>query len=411
MHKLPFIILFFLLTMAVQGQSPHGDDFEMDCAVCHSAESWNVLEKDMKFNHGNSRFKLKGQHSDIQCKECHSSLVFSLASRECISCHIDVHQNTLGADCERCHNSNSWIVINAREIHRQGRFQLNGSHATTDCFSCHESASNLRFDPLGIACVDCHLEDYMATNSPNHAQSGYSTHCIDCHSIKAISWDAEGIDHSFFPITGVHAVSCLDCHTSGTFERIPNDCFSCHQKDYLATSNPNHQQLGFLNDCEICHSLDPGWKPARFDGHNSVYPLNGAHATIANDCAACHQGNFNTTPTTCFGCHEADFNSTTDPDHAAAKFNHECEDCHNEIAWEPSTFNHDREYFPIYSGPHRGTWNSCTDCHTTANNYSAFSCIECHEHNQNRMHNKHREVSGYSWQSSACFSCHPTGRE
>ena len=47
---------------------------------------------------------------------------------------------------------------------------------------------------------------------------------------------------------------------------------------------------------------------------------------------------------------------TTDPDHTAAGFSTDCATCHSETAWEPSTFDHDGLYFPIYSGEHDGEW-------------------------------------------------------
>ena len=64
---------------------------------------------------------------------------------------------------------------------------------------------------------------------------------------------------------------------------------------------------------------------------------------------------------------------------------------------------------PIYSGKHEGEWNLCIDCHL-GNNYSDFSCIDCHEHdNQADVDDDHDGVSGYVYNSDACFSCHPTG--
>ena len=71
----------------------------------------------------------------------------------------------------------------------------------------------------------------------------------------------------------------------------------------------------------------------------------------------------------------------------------------------------DDMFFPIYSGEHEGEWNSCTDCHTESN-YSTFSCIECHEHNdQNDLTQEHRDVDDFVYESSDCFACHPTGEE
>ncbi|MBK9258020.1 MAG: hypothetical protein IPM42_21430 [Saprospiraceae bacterium] len=69
-------------------------------------------------------------------------------------------------------------------------------------------------------------------------------------------------------------------------------------------------------------------------------------------------------------------------------------------------------YFPIYTGKHKDEWNTCSDCHTNPNNYNIFSCINCHEHNnKNEVDDDHNGVSGYSYNSAACYSCHPMGKK
>ena len=98
------------------------------------------------------------------------------------------------------------------------------------------------------------------------------------------------------------------------------------------------------------------------------------------------------------------------PPHASAQFPTDCQTCHTTTAWIPSTFNHDGQYFPIYSGHHAGKWTLCADCHTNASNYQVFSCIDCHAHsNQAQVNSDHQGVSGYSYNSVACYNCHPTG--
>ena len=39
------------------------------------------------------------------------------------------------------------------------------------------------------------------------------------------------------------------------------------------------------------------------------------------------------------------------------------------------------------------------------------SCIDCHAHRRSEMDDEHRDVSGYSWSSPACYSCHPNGSD
>jgi len=239
--------------------------------------------------------------------------------------------------------------------------------------------------------------------------SNYPNDCLQCHNRS--SWEDADFDHNAtnFPLTGAHvATECAACHTSG-YSGTSMLCSSCHQLDYDQAVNPNHTSLGIASSCDDCHTTNPGWEPALFPNHNDYYALNGAHATVAENCFLCHEGNYTNTPNTCYSCHTADYNNTTNPSHTAAQFPTDCESCHAESAWEPSTFDHDGQYFPIYSGEHRGEWNSCSDCHTQQTNFAVFSCITCHEHNQTDMNNKHSEVSGYAYNSANCLSCHPNG--
>lgn len=84
--------------------------------------------------------------------------------------------------------------------------------------------------------------------------------------------------------------------------------------------------------------------------------------------------------------------------------------CHTESAWVPSSFDHDQDYFPIYSGRHNNKWDLCSECHLNSANYAVFSCIDCHEHsNQTQVNGHHNGVGGYSYNSIACYSCHPNG--
>ncbi|GAB4321369.1 MAG: hypothetical protein Kow00127_13800 [Bacteroidales bacterium] len=776
MRKLSQII-WLLLPVVLSAQSPHGDALTISCDQCHNSKSWKLVKGEYQFDHSTISFSLTGTHAEVDCKDCHKTLVFNEASQECASCHTDMHQTTLGSDCAFCHNTQSWIVNNITEIHQQGRFPLLGAHAEAECFQCHKTISNLTFEPLGIECIDCHREDYESAQNPDHVASGFSTDCIECHTINGNSWTGGDINHSFFPLveghdinecsachtgpgfeglstscadchsdnyqaannpnhvelglpmncdlchtlapgwrpasfsdhdpifpiysgkhngewdactdchtnpsnysvftciychehrqskmddehnevsgyvyesnaclechptgdkenvfnhattafplTGAHVSAvCTDCHEAGyqntptdcgechqaDFEQsadpnhveagIPNDCASCHTTDpgwtpatfpihddyypltgahvgpdcfdchqgtytttpnlcagchlneFNQTSDPDHQQAGFTQECETCHTTNPGWTPANFEGHNDLFPLTGghdglncadcheqgyvntpnvcaechlddynqttdpnhieegfpqecevchttnpgwspanfsghdefypltgahtsvscfdchqgnytntpnecagchidnynqatnpnhtalgltndcaychttnpdwqpaafpdhnsyyellgAHAAAAGDCFACHQGNYNSTPNTCYGCHASDYNQANDPPHQSAQFPTDCELCHSQNSWEPSTFNHDAQYFPIYSGEHEGEWDQCSDCHTNPSNYSIFTCLTCHQ--EGEMWDEHQGVSGYVYNSQACLDCHPDG--
>jgi len=570
MRKLSSLIGLLVLSMGLSAQtSPHGDKLTISCTDCHNTNGWKVELSGITFTHNVTKYPLVGQHLVVDCKDCHTSLVFADTPTECNSCHTDIHQQTVGLECERCHTPSSWVVGNIIRLHQLSRFPLIGAHSSLDCGDCHinlvtssASASLLRFDPLGIACYDCHKSNYLATTKPNHVQSNYSTNCTDCHNISALTWSGAGVNHNFFPLAEGHALDdCKACHKTGTFEKIPSECVSCHQSDYTATLNPNHNSLNFSTTCNNCHSLKPGWKPAEykehdaisfpiysgkhngewntctdchansanyaqftcidchehnkadtdhehnetsgyeytsvaclachptgsedegfdhnksgfpltgahtsvscsdchtngyngtsnvceschtnnyhqttnpnhnaigistdcatchttnpdwkpatFPIHNNYYALQGAHLTIANDCFSCHNGVYTNSSGTCYTCHSNDYAQASNPSHSAAHFPQTCQDCHGQTAWAPSTFNHDGNDFPIYSGKHRGEWDACSDCHNNPSDFAVFTCTtSCHP--QSSTNNHHDGVNAYTYSSAACYNCHPTGRE
>jgi len=106
--RLSFLILLLIaFSMSMYAQSPHGDDLKLDCSVCHSSESWEVNFDTNDFKHSTTGFKLIGQHNSVDCKSCHTNLVFAQAEPECSSCHTDIHQETVGLDCSKCHTPKS----------------------------------------------------------------------------------------------------------------------------------------------------------------------------------------------------------------------------------------------------------------------------------------------------------------
>jgi len=409
MQKLSFLVWLLAINI-IFAQVPHGDDFDIDCEECHNTDDWKIEIDTLKFNHSLTEFNLVGQHNSVDCRNCHNSLLFSDIDSQCSLCHKDIHQNTVGNNCEDCHNSNSWLVHNINDIHLASRFPLEGTHKNLNCIDCHRSINNLVFDPLGVECVDCHRADYQSTKFPNHLTAGFSVDCQECHQINDFQWSDSKITHDFFPLINGHNIgSCFDCHSDNSFQGLTQDCISCHQSDYSSAVNPNHVNNSFSTDCEQCHSLNSNWTPALFTNHDNIFQLVGAHKLIENDCNKCHETGYSNTPTQCYDCHKSNYENTTNPSHQSAGFGNDCETCHNSIAWEPASFDHDNQYFPIYSGEHNNEWNNCSDCHTNSTNFQVFECITCHEHNQNDMNDKHSGINGYAYESTACLSCHPTG--
>ena len=73
-----------------------------DCAHCHSDRDWKKAE----FDHAKTRFPLAGRHAPLKCADCHRERGFKDTPVECVACHRkdDVHKETLGPDCAKCHN-------------------------------------------------------------------------------------------------------------------------------------------------------------------------------------------------------------------------------------------------------------------------------------------------------------------
>lgn len=391
--------------------------FPTTCTTCHTT---NPGWKPADFREHDSKYfpVYTGKHAGTwtTCAECHTQ-TGNFKTFSCIDCHdhnqpdMDSEHNEVGGysynslACYECHPTGD---AEGSFNHSNSGFPLTGAHLSTACLECHTSG----FSGTPTACSACHTAVYNQTTNPNHTAAGIANTCGDCHTTnpgwKPASFPTHG---NYFPLTGAHgtiAENCAQCH-NGNYNTTPNTCVGCHQPEYSQTTNPNHAAIGVPTTCADCHTSDPGWKPATFAIHNNYYVLAGAHVGIANNCAVCHNGNYNTTPNTCVGCHLQDYNQTTNPPHATAQFPTDCESCHTQSVWTPSTFNHDGQYFPIYSGKHQGEWTLCSDCHTTPTNYGLFSCIDCHEHNQPDMDDKHSGVSGYSYNSLACYQCHPTG--
>ena len=375
MRILSFLIFCIsMLFLSRLQESPHGSGFKISCKTCHSSKGWELDKSIYSFDHNTTKMPLLGQHTTIDCRQCHKSLVFKEAKTNCIDCHNDMHQGTVGPDCSRCHNQISWLVNNINDIHRVSRFPLLGAHRTADCGQCHVSESLLRFDVAGVNCVDCHRANYMATTNPNHIQSGMSEDCVSCHPMNAFQWTGAGFNHAVFPLVQGHsALKCTDCHKTASYTAASPVCNTCHQQDFLAAKNPDHSASQFSSNCQDCHTLTPGWKPANFN--HSSFPLTLGHSTPA--CIDCHVGgNYIATSTDCYSCHKANYLATTNPNHVTSGIATACQTCHTtNPGWKPTSFNH--SVFPLTLGHSTPV---CTDCHKNGNyTTTPTDCYSCHQ--------------------------------
>jgi len=283
------------------------------------------------------------------------------------------------------------------ESHDRTNFPLVGKHRTLSCRECHV---DLVFEGTPTDCEACHWE----RRQDDRYALRLGTRCADCHtpqSWKRVDpglWSHEAV--TGYALEGTHrTLDCEACHGAGEFSPRPTDCYACHEADYRGSSEPNHAQAGFPTSCPSCHD-QRSWESARF-AHNG-FDLQGRHASAA--CSDCHgNGVYAGTPTDCASCHLDDYNGTTDPNHRTAGFPLDCLECHGTGAtgWSGANFDHP---FPITSGRHTGV--ACSECHTTSD-FRVFTCLGCHE--QSSTNSRHQGVSGYSYNSQACYSCHPNG--
>jgi len=390
-------------------QNPNHESagYSTNCLECHNplGVGWGTDNINHDF------FPLTLGHDIQDCNECHTTGTYSDVSPDCVSCHQNDFANTSNPDhssggfstnCVACHTTNpGWTPA---DFSNHDFFPLTLGHDIQDCNECHTTST---YSDVSPDCVSCHQNDYTNTTNPNHSSVGYPTDCVSCHTTNP-GWTPATVNHDFFPLTLGHDIQdCNECHTTANYADADPDCVSCHQNDYTNTTNPNHSSVGYPTDCVSCHTTNPGWTPATVN--HDFFPLTLGHDL--QDCNQCHTTtNYADADPTCVSCHQNEYDNTNDPNHLAAHFPTDCIACHTtNPGWTPATFDHDGQYFPIYSGPHveGAAWNDCIECHTNPSDYSVYSCFQCHA--ESETNNDHSEVNDYSYVSSECLRCHPDG--
>ena len=285
----------------------HEGDRGIRCQDCHQDRRWS----EVLFDHDkDTDFSLKGQHTHLLCKDCHSGHIFEdEVKRTCYSCHElhDTHGGHYGKRCEMCHAEKSWTDIEFGHDRDTG-FPLKGGHKDLDCVSCHKG--KLFEEQTPKACIECHRLDDV-----HKGQEG--ERCETCHNDKG--WRNQVVfDHDLtkFPLHESHTfLTCDDCHASGKFKEAKVVCVSCHRKDDV-----HEKRLGQV--CDQCHHTSQ-WMAWEFDHTKQTkFPLEGAHDGL--DCRACHKDvvvKEISLPKVCVGCHEKD-------DVHKGLLGRSCETCH-----------------------------------------------------------------------------------
>lgn len=306
--------------------------------------------------------------------------------------------------CATCHAPNGWIParVSSAFDHAKSGFPLAGAHTRAACRDCHATL-DFKGAPPPTDCAACHRDAHRGELGAD---------CGRCHTPRSFIDRAAMVrehQETRFPLTGSHlALDCEQCHRPEPQGRLrfvnqASDCVDCHRTSYVATTTPNHPAAGFSTNCTQCHATTV-WTTARFSHAGTGFPLTGAHTAVP--CAGCHgDAVYVGKSTACVSCHQAAYDGATGPNHVQAAFPTDCTLCHTTAGWSGGRFTaHDASYFRIYSGTHNGRWSSCATCHNVPNDYAQFTCLSCHGQQQTNSH--HTGVSGYSYNSQACYSCH-----
>ena len=373
--------------------------FASTCESCHTTTAWAGA----RYDHAQTRFPLTGGHVSQTCLACHSDRVYAGKPALCVSCHQrnydlatqpDHRQLGFPTACESCHTTARWD--GGRFDHATTtRFALTGAHLALTCRSCH-SDGVFRGKPM--TCVGCHQTTYNATTTPHHEQARFATTCESCHTTQ--QWRGVPYDHNQtrFPLLGKHvSATCLACHSDRVYAGKPSVCQSCHQREFDATTAPNHRTTGIPATCETCHS-STAWKPATFDHNTTQFPLAGAHRAV--NCQSCHSdGVYRGKATACASCHQGKYDATTQPNHRTSGYATTCESCHTVIAWKPAAFDHTR--FPL-NGAHRSA--TCASCHADGVFQGKPStCVSCHQSKFDATTRPNHRTTGIG---TTCESCH-----
>ncbi|MFZ5948771.1 MAG: cytochrome c3 family protein [Stygiobacter sp.] len=386
-----------------------------NCIKCHSEHNgvdFKLINfKTSSFNHDLTGFKLLNSHLKVDCKDCHKKdfikdfklknkkLTYLGLNSNCITCHQDIHQGTLGDKCESCHNENKFKNP-IKFDHDKAKFKLTGQHRNVVCEKCHtvsikngkefKNFKNIKFG----SCINCHKDIH---------EGKFGDKCEKCHS--TLSFNKLNNQSSFyhdltnFKLIGKHNnVTCNKCHKNNFTKNLKYEkCNDCHEDYHKGEFRKDTN----LTDCKVCHD-ENGFNKTHFtiDNHlKSLFPLTGSH--LATACNLCHYKNLEWKFKLSSNCQTCHLNPHKNSSKIVAS--NECTYCHNTNSWNEITFNHSQTKF-ILIGKHQKA--NCIDCHTSEVKLGLKSilfnheskCQTCHEDN----HNDQFSVAG----TTDCQLCH-----
>lgn len=276
-------------------QDKHQGALGESCEKCHDPAGGARL-----FDHNSmTDYVLEGKHARTACASCHYQRApgaprkkpgealelnwkFEPVGRHCADCHGDPHGLRPGAQCQGCHDVESFhnargsigggdvdaasveksallqkprhapvstVGAKSRDrYHERPPFSLQGGHSRLECNQCHGARGDLQ--GLGKVCDTCHRQDDI------HASS-LGPLCGECHGVRA--WLPSRFTHTSvgFSLVGSHRLlACNKCHSAGNYMGVSGDCTSCHLDDALRaarTANTPHDAF-VAQPCINCHN-------------------------------------------------------------------------------------------------------------------------------------------------------------
>ncbi len=360
-----------------------------DCSSCHNTTAFKPAEK---FDHNNARFKLSGSHVKVSCIKCHKKgekngkeyqAFKNISFSSCASCHKDVHEGKLGADCKSCHVTTSFKLIHGKKFnHDKTDFPLIGKHESVSCNNCHNKSLNRTLDTY--KCTDCH-DDY---HKGELIVGNEVINCSDCHNefgFRPSSFSLEKHNESKFQLKGAHiATPCQSCHlkeNKWTFRKIGTTCADCHENIHGESLKTEFLPNG---NCEECHNIER-WNTTSFDHDRTKFKVENKHSQLT--CIACHRKEddgsgkllFNKLKGECVSCHN-DFHRGQFAEYGETG----CIKCHSPESWKADNFDHNTTRFSL-KGAHQKV--DCNKCHPTVEKdgykfikykIEEFKCAACH---------------------------------
>jgi len=181
---------------------------------------------------------------------------------DCIACHADAYLRQHGGSstpetCLQCHDGPDWPGADFDHPAVANGFELLGAHAALSCSACHEADGTPRYPGVtDDECIACHQADYDG----QHADSGYPTTCLVCHTRE--TWTGATFDHDaqYFPIqVGRHqavAGGCTTCHANES-DYSDFTCFTCHAHEQDRMDDRHSGIGGYAYDSNLCYACHP----------------------------------------------------------------------------------------------------------------------------------------------------------